>query len=859
MNGTTADRAATHAPSDADVAVIVVHGVADQPRGETAEAVATQLALEAGGALVRRDVTLRVESCRPAVRYTHWSTDRLWQAMRKSFFHALRSDFLDPRLGGADSEIATGRQQQRPPPLPSSAAAANRLPLGVRFTDFLIAKTRQARIEAEATDDVVHTAACFDVGPDGKAAGAARLSVFEMYWADLSRLPGFVPQIVAELFTLLFDLVRIGGQAVGMYAAEPGAPAALGRLARCHRVADQIYTRALATLMLQLVICALAVVLASTVAAHARGVAYAASLLAAVGVAAWVARVAKARPWIYGCIAGVVTFTLLLVGLVRLLAQPLPPDGAGPPVGIVIGAVLLTLGAGYVWTLLYWEKRFRAVLGFGLAFGLVTASCIAWGATTHDGLYGAKGWLIGAMRTAELVLLAQMVLWVLLAIACAAVVGVGWRAGIDARQRPDADPIRHVIRTGRLGLFASLGAFVVFVTAAWALVSGPLCSRLKPVSYSPFFFAADSASGDGCSWFSDRLAGSTETFALVALMLSLVVGFVVVVLAPCLAAEMKLWRYRTPGAIGEWLTRGYRAMDRLLGWGSWIALTGMLIGAALLFDSLLRLVWTPPWSSLDWMSNMLRGWSADVLQALVIAVAGTTTGLLALGRVTAKRLKALRVPLDAALDVDVHFREFPRDAIPRVRIVERYVALLRHVVAQGFRRVVIVAHSQGTVITADLLCYLKHRPELLVEDQKRSAGDRPSADDDSPDPLAELGAALADVKIDLLTVGCPLRQLYAQRFPAQYGWACTPEPAQLGVGRWFNAWGAADYVGRWLWSSGGPLPLDVSTGAYDQPVVHAADRRDVCIGPTAHTHYFEPEQAAVRALLMELLRPRAHD
>jgi hypothetical protein len=570
--------------------------------------------------------------------------------------------------------------------------------------------------------------------------------------------------------------------------------------------------------------------------------------------------VAKARPWIYGCIAGVIVLGLLLVGVVRLLAQPLPPDGAGPPVGIVIGAVLATLGVAYVWTLMYWEKRFRAVLGFGIAFGLVTASCIGWGAYTHAGLYGANGWLIGAMRTAELVLLAQMVLWVLLAIACAAVVGVGWRAGIDARQRADADPIRHVIRTGRLGLFASLGAFVVFVTAAWALVSDPLCSRLKSVAYPPFFFATDAASPDGCSWFSDRLAGSTETFALVALMLSMVIGFVVVVLAPCLAAEVNLRRYRTRGAIGDWLTRGYRAMDRLLGWGSWIALTGMMIGAALLLDSLLRLVWTPPWSSLDWMSVVLRGWSADVLQALVIAVAGTTTGLLALGKVTAKRLKALRVPLDAALDIDVHFREFPREAIPRVRIVERYVALLRHVLAQRFQRVIVVAHSQGTVITADLLAYLKHRPALLEEDRKRDASDRPSAEDSSPDPLAELGAALtnaeAKVEIDLLTVGCPLRQLYAQRFPAQYGWACTPEPVQLGVGRWFNAWGAADYVGRWLWSSGGPLPLDVSTSAYDQPVVHAADRRDVCIGPTAHTHYFEPEQAAVRALLLELLRPR---
>jgi len=836
-------------PADGDaVAVVVVHGVADQPRGETAEAVATQLALETRGEVVRRDVTLHVQSCKPAVDYERWGAQRWWQAMRKSFFHALRSDFLDERLGGADSRIATGRKPTAKP-LPSSAAADNDIPLGVRFTDFLIAKNREARAEAGTQrDDAIHTAARFDVEADGVRPGAARVSVFEMYWADLSRLPGFVPQIVAELFTLLFDLVRVGGQAVGMQAAGAHAPSSLKHLARWHRVADQLYTRALATLMLQLVMCALVVVLASTVAAHKFGVAYAVSGLVAVAAAAWVARKTKAKPWLFGCAAGVAVLGLLVAWFVR-------PSGAGPSPGVVIAAVLLPLAAGYVWMLKYWEKRFRAVYGFGIAFGIVTAACVVWGVAAHDGISAAAGWLIGAMRAAELALVAQMTLWVLLALACTVVVGLGWRAGFAARHHADRERIRFVIRTGRLGLFASLGAFVVFVTGAWALVSDPLCSRLKTVAYPALVFRASQGDADGCSWFTDRFAGSTETFALVALMLSLVIGFVVVVLAPCLAAELRLWRYRTHRAIGEWLTHGYRAMDRLLGWGSWVALAGMLIGALLLSDSLLRLAGTPPWGSLNAISLELRDWSSDVLHVLVVAVAGTTTGLLALGKVTAKRLKAVRLPLDAALDVDVHFREFPRESIPRVRIVERYVALLQHLADQGYRRIVIVAHSQGTVITADLLHYLRCRRALLDENAKRDASERARiAADGGPDPLTRLGTSLQDMTIDLLTVGCPLRQLYAQRFPAQYQWACGPEPSQLGVRRWFNAWGAADYVGRWLWSPHSPLPLDVAADAYDQPLAGPADRHDECIGPDAHTHYFEPEQAVVRRLMLALLK-----
>ena len=57
MNDTMADREGTQPAADDPVAVIVVHGVADQPRGGTAEAVAIQLALETHAAVVRRDVT----------------------------------------------------------------------------------------------------------------------------------------------------------------------------------------------------------------------------------------------------------------------------------------------------------------------------------------------------------------------------------------------------------------------------------------------------------------------------------------------------------------------------------------------------------------------------------------------------------------------------------------------------------------------------------------------------------------------------------------------------------------------------------------------------------------------------------
>jgi hypothetical protein len=244
--------------------------------------------------------------------------------------------------------------------------------------------------------------------------------------------------------------------------------------------------------------------------------------------------------------------------------------------------------------------------------------------------------------------------------------------------------------------------------------------------------------------------------------------------------------------------------------------------------------------------------SGDLLAKLVVMVAGGAVSLVALGSVAVKRLAALRAPLDAALDIDNHFREFPRRAIPRVMIFERYVAVIEHVLTQGYERIVIVAHSQGSVITADLLRYLQRRHRLLPPEGSR-------------DRLVTLAARLGAGNIRLLTAGCPLRQLYALRFPCQYGWVLDdpgpiagPDPRRdLGVASWVNVWGAGDYVGRWLWSPARDpaFPaLAVAPEAYEgQPVQQAPHYRDLCLGVDAHNHYFDLDNAVMLGELRALV------
>ena len=61
---------------------------------------------------------------------------------------------------------------------------------------------------------------------------------------------------------------------------------------------------------------------------------------------------------------------------------------------------------------------------------------------------------------------------------------------------------------------------------------------------------------------------------------------------------------------------------------------------------------------------------------------------------------------------------------------------------------VVVAHSQGTVISAELLRFLASRAQLAP-----TPDDRPLLDGQPLPPVS------------LLTLGCPLRQLYGARFP----------------------------------------------------------------------------------------------
>jgi hypothetical protein len=474
----------------------------------------------------------------------------------------------------------------------------------------------------------------------------------------------------------------------------------------------------------------------------------------------------------------------------------------------------------------------------------------------------AQRWILGSVAAFEWMLFANALIW-----ACEGLLIAGSTVFSRAARRthPLCD---QLVVTARLGLFTSVGAFLVAFMVGLAVLQRLVYTLVDELPYQPFYYLPLGGSCASIAVFLEqRAASSAASLAAIAALLLGLIGFIGIVFAPSVLTEIRAIRAPRSAALGAWLTQGYRSIEvHVRVWGIVVAVAVVAIVALLGLRQAERWDWLSA-GDVAWLGwlyatqeiviDASRAWLAPWL----LTIATGTVGLLSLGRLALRGAQALRAPLDAALDVDNHFREFPRAAISRVRIMERYLAVLRLVQAQNYERVVIVAHSQGTVITAELLRYLRWR-----SDQPSRSG--------TDELLRSLRHWIDQSRLRLLTVGSPLRQLYALRFPDMYSWVLSsaeadaqrpaqgPLPSELGVCHWRNLWGSGDYVGRWLWS--GPAPDGVVAALATDEVSYAlhalagVDRAgstwtDTCIGGDAHTHYFDLDQKTVAATLRSLV------
>ena len=968
------------------IALIAVHGVADQKPGGTARALVELLvasppedpsATAPNGAAPPQRVRYAAvseerfeipvdpldphgDSIAPRGDATPRGEDR---PAFKAFLQSFRSDLQRADWRAADGAGAAWNERHAT----RHEDAADR---GLATTSYLLTK----HIDNGAQREAYETSR---IGLEREAGGdRARIDVYEMYWADLSRLSGTVPRIVTELFTMVFRLSKLGrdtvdealGPVTGVRNADQGGK---GRAFLCwlvgwlQRGIDWLFANGLALLFLQLLLLT--------------------AMLAGFGLALTIDPILVHR---------VPCGALAIVGVLWLAYRH--RDGKvstllGPLAAIVAGAVpllgwseaqswvtaALVLG-GVTWLnetgLRVADDRFPFVRSVGRWLWVATLLVVMAGAwhdldtavpaptTLHPNVgperFALHAWMHGALFATEVVLAVVKVWWEVAGVLLVAWFVVGWMVASGRGYEAKAS-----IATGRLGLAISLGTFLTMTMAGWALLTTALDLSTIRVAYAPCIFpigapsttapsapavaapasaatsktpaplvaAEAQAPSNVCLWMSvdaekkrggggrvagpstakqyleDRYRASTAAFAALALLLIALVVYLATMFLPSVLAELKVLvqgrreafhRKVRKGAkhveddpardpdvvlrglrnrrLGRWLTAGYRNLDGVV---FVIAGGGMLLG--LFVAALFSGVFSPSselaagsWFAASSIESGSTLASQALLKPLVISAASIAVAFTLLGGLLSKYAPAIRAPLDVVLDVDNYFRDFPRSNICRARIFSRYAALLRHVRAQGYERIVIVAHSQGTVISAELL-------RFLSSDGRHAPGDsaRPHLDGDRLPPIS------------LLTLGCPLRQLYAARFPTLYRWVIArrgaisgPLAHDIGVERWANGFCSGDYVGRWLWSDspkdddpvGHPLAdalgdaSEQNLGRIDaysefipmpplEKMLKGRRELEVCLGLGAHTHYFEPDQSTVAWLVDLLLRPGPHE
>jgi hypothetical protein len=741
------------------VAVVVVHGVADQEPKQSARQIANLLSdFTSGsypGGFTEQEIRVPLE---PVL-------DASYKTPRRGF---LANAFSLHERSGTTSRVSAD---------PS--------------LDFMYEQLR----DYEPGEAHVFETICLE----GKRNDGMTVHVYEAYWADLSRVGNTLTAFFGELYQLLLHLPSLGRTVVNAeWIQRRTWPWAV--FAFCQRWLVRLLTLGIAPLNLTVLAFVLPLIATQGEARTSSAIVNFAAITIVV-----VALVA---------IAGLVLRRLRLPWLVWLLA----PFAAGwlgcrlariaiatsSPLQMLIFEAWAIAALLIAWVLRIYNSRRPGALGYG---GLML---LGSGAYFVRELAIAKPPALypqAVLRAVEIVNLVLAIVWR---------VHVAWLAITAATALIAIASVRtwRAMRVAWIGIVTvslATTAFGLLTLAGWMALFKSI-TRLKLIpAAAPYASAFHFQWADALcvadltttlttvgAWVEHAVVESASR-GVVAFTLMLLAFFLVLVwsIFPSVIAEARspvpATKPKAMVALGRWLSHGFQTIPL----------------AALLFPLALIL--------------MIAACRAGRSQ---LPISVSAAGGMVLALIAARNwLPGASSALDVALDVDNYLREHPRSGTPRARIAERYLSLLRYIhhAPREYDHTVIIAHSQGSVITADLLRFM-NQPKLQ--------------------PFTKN-------PVHFFTMGSPLRQLYARAFSPLYEWMdpdattaqstmtigpqAKPDPDDLGVVRWVNAFRTGDYVGRHLWCN----RTGDAVYAYRTDSDPPGRRRESCIGEGAHTHYWD--------------------
>ena len=193
-------------------------------------------------------------------------------------------------------------------------------------------------------------------------------------------------------------------------------------------------------------------------------------------------------------------------------------------------------------------------------------------------------------------------------------------------------------------------------------------------------------------------------------------------------------------------------------------------------------------------------------------------------------LEALRKRLDPAYDIASYLRLYGSKTGTRPTIIARYRALLREIARRDYESLLIVAHSQGAVLSAATLFGDPYRRDPEAENKKHH-GVRGWTELNDPPDLPK--------NVVLLTCGCPLRQSYEALMPGDYSWLWEKHDLRPLTRAWINVYWPRDYIGQAMFRA--PLTPEsrVQGSVFEAKRVRDVARLDVCLnGNGGHVRYW---------------------
>ncbi len=853
------------------VAVIAVHGISDQQPCESARSIADLLLTEVEQSqytpFKERKIRIPVSPLKPQAEVhldqippseLPWKRkilEALKKFLPKKVLEFILSLWKSPdERGEYMNRLMTGKPADSDHPTVQPS--------------YLFMRDQVSRYEKQSVYETI----CLE-GQCGAGDDKTQVDIYEMYWADLSRLgTGFI-RIFGEFYQLLFHLGSLGRLSVDLARVENQDIESLDgvrNLWAWYSGAQAWAARILSLFFPILNLCLLVAASMSLPAAIPREYStWAASLSTGLIIIAIYMRYALAR-------SGKTSFFRwcafpLLLGIYGILGVRELTNGGLQP--------WIALGS-YRWLAVECAVLLSAAIWFGLVkpysrhrpgadkFTIIVAAplgCLALVFLPYAS-NSPKGIMFTSLRMIEIIYALLLWGWVAFLASYFATLVLSYFAVHSISQQTNASPqdkaerkdrAEKAARIARLSLALPTLLFSFLTLSLWAAFASLASQALPEEEFQENFYEPlwlfNQSQPLSPSYFANQLTVfSASSFISIIIVLTLIaIVFVLWALLPSVLTEVsppnsKDSKDAYAERLGNWLTYGsqlivYPAVFIISCGIPILFVLGTLNGLYLLRynQSLL-----PPSLTHFDFTQIILSWTAVFLTA-------SATTLIAFGDKLDKLALRFRVVLDALLDVDNYLRLHPLDDNPSARIYARYVSLLRYISRhEKYDAVIMVAHSQGTAITADLLRFLEIEKEFKAVPNSESE-------------LDNLGP------IHLFTMGSPLRQLYSFAFPHLYPWMINydhgqkqpsdlkPNPHELlNVKTWTNAYRSGDYVGRCLWQADGAsqpwCPGYISENS-------AKTQREFCLGAGAHTHYWDKTAPAIAHEINRLIILRAHN